>query len=173
MIRFLHLFALPALLVAQSTLAASAPISVGKLAPQFAYHLIDGQMLTPAQLQGHKYILWIMGTWCPSCQAGSQIAAQHIVDLARKHVAPVEMEAFDNLGGDGPSPASVKSGIGKSANAPYRYWGILNQEQTATIDPKSAMDIFYLVDAHGKVIAQGMAPGAHWNQIEAFINAQP
>jgi hypothetical protein len=51
-------------------------------------------------------------------------------------------------------------------------WGILNEQQTATIDPKSAMDVFYLVDEHGKVTAQSMAPGAHWDQVEAFVNSR-
>jgi thiol-disulfide isomerase/thioredoxin len=170
--RFPQLFALPALLalVMQSALAAPAPIAVGKPAPAFTYYLLDGKTLTPAQLRGRKYVLWVMGTWCPSCQAGSQIAAQHIAELRRKNVALVEMEAYNNLGGHGPTLASVRNGIGKAAEAPNWYWGILNEEQTATIDPKSAMDVFYLVDEHGNVVAQSMAPGAHWNQIEAFIN---
>lgn len=170
--RFFQVFALPALLalVAQSALAVPAPIAVGKPAPQFTYHLLGGKVLTPVQLRGRKYILWVMGTWCPSCQAGSQIVAKHIAELQRKHIALVEMEAYDNLGGNGPTLASVKSGIGKAADAPNWYWGILNEEQTAAIDPKNAMDVFYLVDEHGRVAAQNMAPGAHWDQIESFIN---
>ncbi len=170
--RLLQLLAVPALLalVAQAAAAAPAPIAVGKPAPQFTYQLLGGRTLTPAQLHGHKYILWVMGTWCPSCRTGSQIAAQHITELERAHVALVEMEAYENLGGNGPTLASVKRSIGKPAQAQNWYWGILNQVQTATIDPKSDMDIFYLVDAHGKVVSQGMAPGAHWGQIDAFIH---
>jgi thiol-disulfide isomerase/thioredoxin len=172
--RFLHILALPAVfaLAFQAAAAAPAPIAVGKPAPAFTYHLLNGKTLSPAQLRGHKYILWVMGTWCPSCQAGSQIAAQHIADLQRKQVMLVEMEAYNNLGGNGPSLASVKSGIGRAADARNWYWGVLNEQQTATIDPKSAMDVFYLVDASGKVVAQSMAPGAHWAQIQAFVNGR-
>lgn len=171
--RFVQVSLVAALLAlfAQSALAATAPIAVGKSAPQFAYHLIDGKALYPKQLRGHKYILWVMGTWCPSCQAGSQVVAEHIAELQRKHVALVEMEAYENLGANGPSLASVKNSIGKAADAPNWYWGILNEEQTVTIDPKSAMDVFYLVDEHGHVVAQGMAPGAHWDIIQSFIAA--
>lgn len=169
-----RLSVLPALLLvlAAAAFAAPTPIAVGKPAPQFTYHLLGGKTLTPTQLRGHKYILWTMGTWCPSCVAGSQIAAEHIAELQRAHVALVEMEAYENLGGNGPSLESVKSGVGKPADASNWYWGILTEQQTATIDPKSAMDVFYLVDAHGTVVKQSMAPGAHWDQIEAFINGR-
>ena len=159
-------------LVAQNAVAASSPITVGKPAPQFSYGLLNGKSLTPAQLRGHKYILWVMGTWCSSCQAGSQIAAQHIGDLQRHHVALVEMEAYNNLGATGPTLLSIKNGIGKATNASIWYWGILSEKQTASIDPKSLMDVFYLVDQHGQVVAQGMAPGAHWDQIESFISGK-
>jgi thiol-disulfide isomerase/thioredoxin len=117
--RFLHLLTLPAVfaIAVQAAAAAPAPIAVGKPAPALTYRLLNGKTLSPAQLRGHKYILWVMGTWCPSCQAGSQIAAQHIADLVRRHVMLVEMEAYDNLGGNGPSLASVKSGIGKPADS--------------------------------------------------------
>jgi len=152
--------------------AAVAPIAVGKIAPDFHYHLLSGKVVGPAQLRGQKYILWVMGTWCPSCKAGSQIAAQHIGDLQRGHVALVEMEAYDNLGGSGPTLESVKDGIGKATEAPNWYWGVLTQEQTATIDPKSLMDVYYLVNKDGTVVAQGMAPGAHWDQIESFVNGK-
>lgn len=158
---------------AQTAAATTAPIRVGAPAPQFDYHLLNKKTLKPAQLRGHKYILWVMGTWCPSCQAGSQIAAQHIADLERRHVALVEMEAYDNLGGNGPTLASVKNGIGQATDAPIWYWGVLNEAQTATIDPKSLMDVFYFVDERGKVVAKGMAPGAHWDQVESFINGHP
>lgn len=162
--------AFAAVLLAAPAYAASAAMAVGAPAPQFTYRLLGGKTLAPAALRGHKYILWVMGTWCPSCQAGSQIAAQHIADLERAHVALVEMEAYDNLGGNGPTLASVKSGIGKAAGAPDWYWGILDERQTATIDPKSLMDVYYLVDERGMVVGQGMAPGAHWDQIEAFVH---
>lgn len=170
--RFPQMFALAALfaLGMQSALGAPAPIAVGKRAPTLTYRLLDGKTLTPAQLRGRKYVLWVIGTWCPSCQAGSQIIGRHIAELRRKNVALVEMEAYNNLGGSGPTLASVKDGIGKDADAPNWYWGVLSAEQTATIDPSSAMDVFYLVDGYGNVVAQGMAPGAHWDQIESFID---
>ncbi len=171
--RFVRILALPALfaLAAAAPSAAAAPIAVHKPAPAFTYRLLNGKTLSPAQLRGHKYILWVMATWCPSCRAGSQIAAQHIQDLVRNHVILVEMEVYDNLGGSGPPLASVKSGIGKAADAPVWYWGILNERQTAAIDPKSAPDAFYLVDEHGNVVGHGMAPGAHWGRIESFIRS--
>lgn len=160
------------LLLAAAALAAPSSIAVGNAAPPLTYHLLNGKSLTPAQLRGHKYIVWTMGTWCPSCIAGSQMAAKHIVELQRAHVALVEMEAYHNLGGNGPSLASVKRAIGKAAAAPNWYWGILSERQTASIDPKSLMDVFYLVDARGRVVKQGMAPGAHWNEIQAFADGR-
>lgn len=158
-------------LSSQSAFASTAPIAVGSPAPPFTYHLLGGKSLPPNALQGHKYILWVMATWCPSCTTGSHVVAQHLAELQRHHVALVEMEAYEDLGASGPSLQSVKDGIGYAAAASNWYWGILSQEQTLAIDPKSSMDVFYLIDAHGKVVSQGMAPGAHWDQVESFISA--
>jgi len=158
-------------LFSQGASASTARIAVGNPAPTFTYHLLGGKRLNPNQLQGRKYILWVMATWCPSCTTGSQVVAQHLAELRRHHVALVEMEAYDDLGASGPSLQSIKDGIGNAAAASNWYWGILSQEQTLAIDPKSSPDVFYLIDAHGKVVSQGMAPGAHWDQVESFISA--
>jgi thiol-disulfide isomerase/thioredoxin len=163
--------ALSVVLFCQGASASTTPIAVGNPAPIFTYHLLDGKTLTPNQLQGRKYILWVMATWCPSCTTGSQVVAQHIAELQRHHVALVEMEAYDDLGASGPSLQSIKDGIGNAAASSNWHWGILNEEQTLAIDPKSSMDVFYLIDAHGRVVSQGMAPGAHWDQVESFMSA--
>lgn len=163
--------ALSVTLVSLGASASTTPIAVGNPAPTFTYHLLDGKSLAPDQLQGRKYILWVMATWCPSCTTGSQVVAQHIAELQRHHVALIEMEAYDDLGASGPTLQSVKDGIGNAAIASNWHWGILSEEQTLAIDPKSSMDVFYLIDAHGKVVSQGMAPGAHWDQVESFISA--
>ncbi len=152
--------------------AGPAAVDIGHRVPPVTYSLLDGRTLHSARLRGHKYILWVMATWCPSCQAGSTLMAQHVADLQRAHAALVEMEAYDNLGGSGPSLASIKAGIGSPGDAPNWYWGVLTRQQTLLLDPKGLMDVFYLVDEHGTVVAQGMAPAAHWDMISAFLNGR-
>lgn len=171
--RFLKALILPAtLLAALPVIAAPASVQVGRAAPAFTYRLLDHKVLSAAQLHNRKYILWVVGTWCPSCQAGSQLIAQHIAELKEQHAALVELEAFDNLGAKGPDLASFRRSLGPVASAQSWYFGTLTREQTAFIDPQSATDIFYLVDEHGIVRAAGSAPAAHWDVVQSFLKGR-
>jgi len=143
-------------------------IAVGHPAPNFQYHLLDGKRLSARSLHGHRYLLWVMATWCPSCVTGAHALAAHAAQLRRTGFRIVQLEANGDLGYPGPSLASIRNGIGAVASPPNWYWGILSESQSLALDPSSAPDVFYLVDRHGRVRAQSSAPAAHWAQIAAF-----
>ncbi len=174
MSRSLSFFAAFALVfvLAGAALASTQSIVVGKPAPAFTYRLIDGKALTPATLRGHRYLLWVMATWCPSCTTGASVVAHHIALLRARHMLVVQMEAAGDLGYPGPSLTSIRDGIGEAARSPNWFWGVLTQEQSLAIDPSSIPDVYYLVDASGRVVAQGSAPGAHWGDIENFAEGR-
>ncbi len=151
-----------------SAQAATQSVIVGKPAPAMQFRTIDGKTISPAALRGHRYVLWIMATWCPSCTTGAAIVAQHMVELRARHVLILQMEAAGNLGYPGPSLASIQNSIGPAGRSPNWYWGELTQAQSLMLDPSSTPDIYYLVNKRGTVIEQGSAPGAHWDQIERF-----
>ncbi len=143
-------------------------ITVGKPAPAFTYRLLGGARVSARTLHGHRYLLWVMATWCPSCVTGAHVLASHVVQLRHDGFRVVQLEAAGDLGYAGPTLKSIRDSIGATGASPTWYWGELTAQQSLALDPSSAPDIFYLVDRHGRVRAQSSAPAAHWSQIAAF-----
>jgi hypothetical protein len=156
-----------------ATAFAAEPLAVGQSAPAFTYRLLDGKPLAPGTLRGHSYVLWMVATWCPSCQTGSNVVGSHIAFLRAHGVRIVEMELANDLGQPGPGLASFHRAVGQSANSPNWYWGELTQAQTAALDPRGDMDLYYLVDGHGKIVAISGNPAVTWDAIAHFATAKP
>jgi thiol-disulfide isomerase/thioredoxin len=167
--RFIAAFLFAGALVSPA-LAAQSP-AVGQPAPAFTYQLLDGRRLSQRALRGHPYILWTVASWCPSCQTGSEVVASHI-DFLRAHgVRVVEMQVANDLGQPGPGLQKFQKAVGAKGDAPNWYWGVLTQAQTEALVPKGAMDVYYLVDARGKIVAVNGSPAATWDVIERFADA--
>jgi hypothetical protein len=150
--------------------SAAQRLTPGQAAPAFTYHLLDGHDLRPAELHGHRYVLWMVATWCPSCQTGSNVVGSHIAFLREHDVRVVEMELANNLGARGPKLEEFRKAVGMSGAAPNWYWGELTQEQTLALDPKGDMDLYYLVDAQGRIAAIDGNPSASWDTIAKFAS---
>lgn len=151
--------------------ALGADIGVGSTAPAFSYNLINGRTLKPADLRGHPYVLWLVTTWCPSCVGGSVIMGKHIAELRAHGVRVVEVEPFGNLGGQGIPLQSLRNRVGPSATSPNWYWAQLTKTQTLALDPRGYPDIYYLIDAMGKIVTVDGSPAATWGKIAAFSAA--
>jgi thiol-disulfide isomerase/thioredoxin len=169
--RFIAAFLLAGALVSPA-LAAQSP-AVGQPAPAFTYNLLNGHRLSQAALRGHPYVLWAVASWCPSCKVGSKVVGDHI-DFLRAHgVRVVEMKLYNDLGSPGPGLQKFQQAVGAKAASANWYWGELTEKQTAALDPKGAPDIYYLVDARGKIAAirQSVGPAASWDVIERFADS--
>jgi copper chaperone CopZ len=122
-----------------ATSASSSPesLSSGSIAPDFSYQLIDGRSLSAAQLHGHPYILWLMATWCSSCEGGATAIAQHISELRAHGIRIVQLEVADNLGAQGPSMQTFRAGVGPAGKSSNWYWGQATAAQMPVLDPNS------------------------------------
>lgn len=156
-----------------SAASAAQPVTVGHTAPTFVYHLLDGRHLEASDLRGHPYVLWMVASWCSSCQTGSNVVATHLDFLQTHGVRIVEMRLAKDLGAPGPGLQTFQKAVGAKANSPNWYWGELTDARTTTLDPKGAPDIYYLVDARGTIVAVDGNPAATWDTIERFaMNAK-
>ncbi|TAM60598.1 redoxin domain-containing protein [bacterium] len=172
-------FGFPALMLTVSLVllgfhwsAAAERPGIGQPAPAFAYRLTDGKTLTPSELRGHPYMLWLMATWCSSCQGGTAVVAQHIGELRAHGVRVVQVEVANDLGYSGPPLASFRKAVGMAAASPNWYWGELTRAQTQTLDPRAYPDIYYLINAQGRIVAIDGAPAATWSSIERFAEGK-
>ena len=98
-------------------------LSVGSLAPKFAYQLSGGRSISSNELRGHPYVLWIMATWCSSCQGGTSVVAQHIGQLRTHDVRVVQLEAANDLGYPGPPLSTFRRAVGAGCGRDNQWRG--------------------------------------------------
>ncbi|GAC1550199.1 MAG: hypothetical protein NVS3B16_24420 [Vulcanimicrobiaceae bacterium] len=172
-IRILGALTLAGLFLGSPLAASSAtqPVAVGDRMPAFSYHLLNGRELSPSALRGRRYVLWMVASWCSSCEAGSGVVGQHIAALRNRGILVVEMRLANDLGAPGPGLQQFQKSVGMNAASPNWYWGELSEKQTLALDSKGYPDIYYLVDSDGKVAAIAGNPAVTWDRIASFAAA--
>lgn len=143
-------------------------LKVGSAMPTFSYRLLNARRLTTRELSGHPYMVWVMATWCSSCQGGIDVIKQHISDLQQHNLRIVQLEAAGDLGYAGPPLAAMRTSAGPAALATNWYWGEATASQMQVLDPKGYPDIYYLIDAKGRIRGISGAPAATWSDIATF-----
>ena len=153
---------------ASSGLAVGRMLSVGDHVPVFSYHQLNGRILRNVELRGHPYVLWLVASWCSSCQAGSAVVGEHI-DMLKKHgVRVVELRLSKDLGAAGLGLQTFQRAVGPKAFSSNWYWGEASQAQTLALDPRGYADLYYLVDRRGTIVAIDGNPSASWDTIQKF-----
>lgn len=171
--RFVHLALAALFLLAPLRVSAEpSPVAVGDKAPMFTYRLLNGHDLMPKALHGRRYVLWMVASWCSSCESGSSVVGDHIAALRARGVDVVEMQLANDLGAPGPGLGTFQKSVGTNANSPNWYWGELSEKQTLALDSKGFPDIYYLVNANGKIAAISGNPAVTWDRIASFA-AEP
>jgi thiol-disulfide isomerase/thioredoxin len=162
----LHLSSAPASSTANARMGSSR--AVGLLAPNGTLTTTTGEPLTVASLRGEPTLLWFVTTWCPSCQAGTQTMAQNVPRLRADGVRVVEVELYQDLGQSGPSMSSFGRQLaGARYDAPGWTFAIASSELTRTYDPGSYLDIYYLLDAKGRIVYVNSSPSSTMSSILA------
>ena len=101
-----------------------APPTVGHRAPDDTFTALSGTTESVASLRGQPTLLWLVTTWCSSCQAGTELLAQNIATLHADGVRVEEIELYRDLGQSGPSIASfARTFAAAQATNPDWAWG--------------------------------------------------
>lgn len=145
-----------------------AQLAPGATLPKFTYALEGARTISTEQLKGHPYVLWLMATWCSSCQGGTEVMAKHIAQLRSRGVRVVQLELANDLGYPGPPLSTFRSAAGSAGRSPNWYWGHASVDQTRLLDPGDYPDIYYLVNPNGTIAGISGAPAATWNGIVRF-----
>ncbi|GAC1403119.1 MAG: hypothetical protein NVSMB64_04200 [Candidatus Velthaea sp.] len=170
MLGHLTMFLATLIIFAAPAYAGTGVPKAGHIAPAFTYKLLNGQKLKPADLKGHPYVLWMVASWCSSCQTGSSVVGDHISELRARGIRVVEMRLANDLGAPGPGLQQFQKAVGMNAASPNWYWGELTQAQTIALDPKGYADVYYLIDAKGTIVAADGNPAASWDHIATFVS---
>lgn len=158
--------ALAVLLTGAAGEAAPAP---GDQAPEAHFTTLGGKTLSLADFRSHKLMLWLFSTWCPSCQAGLQALAEQRAALGKGKLRLVVLQNYRNGGYGGPSMnALIERYAANVKGAANWTFGAATAELQSRYNPKSYPDVYYLIDAHGKVRYVGSAPAASLDRILKF-----
>jgi len=153
-----------------ATHSTSAPGAAGQTAPSATFTTTSGQTETVSALRGQPTLLWLVTTWCSSCQAGTTAMAQQIPTFAAHHVRVVELEVANDFGQAGPPITEFGQQLaGSSYQNPDWVWGMASPKLTQTYDPNGYLDIYYLLDRQGRVAYVNSSPGATMGQLLAEV----
>lgn len=154
---------------AAGTAAAGPAPAAGAAAPAGTFTTVSGQTRTIASLRGHPVLVWLVATWCPSCQAGTQaVASQLISPLARMHVRVVELEDYADLGQPGPAIAAFgRQYAGARYGDPDWAFGTASQAMTQAWNRQGYLDVYFLLNSAGRVVYINSAPGSTGSQLLA------
>ncbi len=145
---------------------SGASLPVGTSAPDGAFTTLTGTTETVAGLRGKPTLIWLVTTWCSSCQAGTQAMAQHVATLAADGVRVVEVENYADLGQSGPAMGTFAKTLAGSAFAnPDWTFGEASPTLTHTYNPKAHLDIYYLINAKGKITYVNSSPASTMSQL--------
>lgn len=145
--------------------SASLP-APGPLAPPGSFTTAAGSTRTISSLRGRPALVWLVATWCPSCQAGTQAMAGKIAEFSRMHVRVVELEDYQDLGQPGPDIASFgRQFAGAAYHSPDWTFGTASQAMTQAWNPQGYLDIYFLLDSAGHVTYVNSAPGSTMSQL--------
>jgi thiol-disulfide isomerase/thioredoxin len=152
--------------VGSSGPSSAASLPVGSVAPDGSFTTIGGTTETLAALRGKPTLIWLVTTWCSSCQAGTQTMAQHIAALTADGVRVVEVENYQDFGQSGPSVSTfAKTLAGSAYGDPDWTFGEASAALTHTYNPKAYLDLYYLINAKGKITYVNSSPGSTMPQL--------
>jgi len=142
--------------------------AAGTLGPAGSFTTVTGATRTISSLRGRPALVWFVATWCPSCQAGTQVLASKIAAFSRMHVRVVELEDYQDLGQPGPGMASFGPQFaGASYRNPDWTFGTASQALTLAYNPQGYLDVYFLLDSSGRVTYINSSPGSTMSQLLA------
>jgi len=150
----------------RSSGTSGVSLPVGATAPNGAITTLAGKSETVAGLRGRPALIWFVTTWCSSCQAGTQAMAQNVATLASLGVRVVEVENYADLGQSGPPMGTfAKTLAGSAAGNPDWTFGEASPALTRTYNPKAYLDLYYLINAKGKITYVNSSPASTMSQL--------
>lgn len=142
--------------------------AAGRLAPPGSFTTAAGATRMISSLRGHPALVWLVTTWCPGCQAGTQAMAGDLARLRARGIEVVELEDYADLGQPGPGIASFgRQFAGAAYHSPGWVFGTASQAMTQAWNPQGYLDIYYLLDASGHVVYVNSAPASTMTQLLA------
>ncbi len=143
---------------------------LGETAPDISFTSVDGKKLRLSDFRGKPVMLWLIATWCPTCQASARVLAEHKEELEKAGLVVITLRLYKNLGYDGPEIAEFAKRWAPSLKGANWYWGDAGEQASYIYDPRGYPDIYWLVDRDGSLWTVNTAPNATLEDILSFAS---
>ncbi|MHB1951271.1 MAG: thioredoxin domain-containing protein [Acidiferrobacteraceae bacterium] len=119
--------------------------------------------------RGHKVMLWLLSTWCSSCQAGLEVLGRERVALRRAGLTILVVENYRDGGYGRESIQAFARRYGKRVLArPGWIFGTATRAFGAAYNPEHYPDIYYLIGRRGTIRGVDGAPSVTIGKILTF-----
>ena len=130
---------------------------------------LQGQSISLASYRNKKLMVYLLATWCSSCQASLQTLLSNAVTLQKDGLNIVTLETYGDAGYAGPSMQQFISDITNAKSLPTNFtFGDASQSLTASYNPQNTPDIYYLINPKGVIRTVSSTPSATMNSILQF-----
>jgi thiol:disulfide interchange protein len=130
---------------------------------------LQGQSVSLASYRNKKLMVYLLATWCSSCQASLQTLLSNAPTLQKDGLNIVTLETYGDAGYSGPSMQQFISGITNAKSPPTNFiFGDASKSLTTSYNPKNTPDIYYLINPKGVIQTVNSTPSATMNSILKF-----
>ena len=145
-------------------------VGLGKEAPEITFTTLDGEEISLSDFRGNPVMLWLIATWCLTCQVGAKVLSEEkMSDIEKYDLKIIVLKLWNNLGYSGPSLEEFgREWVGENFNNDNWIWAEADRETSFLYDPRGLPDIYYLIDKEGVIRAIDTAPSATLNKIFNF-----
>lgn len=161
--------ALTIVIVASAITLGTAGAAVPAPAPVVPYTTAHGQIRSTAQFKGHPTLLWLVSTWCSSCAAGLHTLTRHATELDETGLRVVILRNYKNDGYPGPDIRQFTAQTVPQFKVPKSWTlGQASKRLDRAYNPRHYPDIYFFIDAKGRIESVGGAPAATMDEILRF-----
>ena len=151
------------------TTKTSTVAAVNKPLVPAVYTSIQGKSISLVSYHNKKLMIYLLATWCSSCQASLQTLLSNAPTLQKDGLDVVSLETYGDAGYSGPSMRQFLSSINNTNVLPNNFtFGNASQALTSSYNPTNAPDIYYLVNPDGVIEAVNSTPSATIQTILQF-----
>ena len=141
----------------------------GKPAPDVTFETLDGRTFRLSDFRGRPVMLWLIATWCPTCEASAQALAEKAPELEETGLVVITLKLYENLGYPGPSIGDfAKKWAPTLLDRKGWYWGEAGMRTSYVYDRQGYPDIYWLVDRDGIARMVNTAPNVTMDEIVSF-----
>ncbi len=143
-----------------------------KSAPNAAF-TVNSKTYSLDQFKGHKIMLWLFSTWCPSCQVGLKVLSDNRFRLKKYGLQVIALVNYKNGGYPGPTAQAFAKKYAKAVTkAPNWLFGNASKKLASIYNPKGYPDIYFLIDKKGFIKIISDAPSATIDKIINFAKSK-